>query len=223
MPRLSNDQLVELCSRPYESLTPGQRKSARAFKRRQINDEALSMEAERVLEDQPQMSVTKAYYAVMNLAVKKEIAKTEEKKPAPQPAPVKPPTTKEEYLKAIGLTKDKPAASPETDVTKVRIKPATVEGLRILAGGWPDDIETVPRVQESKWSKPARILKQYPGCVFVIGDRLSWSSATAIRRRIRNGEIKAFTPKGAYRCEVAPDHEHEDAYRVLASYQGDQK
>lgn len=186
MARLSNDQLIELCSLPYESLTPGQRKSARTFKRRQINDEATSMEAERVLEDQPQLPVTKAYYAVMSLAVGKD-AVTGAPEPSPQPAP------------------------------------ATVEGLPILAGGWPDDIETVPRVQEGKWGKAARILRQYPGCVFVIADGLPWKAATDMRRRIRGGWIKAFAPKGAYRCEIAPDHGHAGAYRALASYEGDRE
>ena len=73
MPRLSNEQLIELCATPYERLSPAQQRSARSYKRKAMDDESLTQEAERLLEDQPQLSVTQAYYSVMQLNKPKAI------------------------------------------------------------------------------------------------------------------------------------------------------
>ena len=46
-------------------------------------------------------------------------------------------------------------------------------------------------------------------------------AALNLKQRILHGGIKAFTPKGAYRVEVAPDHRHDGKWIVCAQYPGD--
>lgn len=130
MPRLSNEQLIELCATPYERLSPAQQRSARSYKRKAMDDESLTQEAERLLEDQPQLSVTQAYYSVMQL---------NKPKAAPKPS--------------------SPAESPETETGRIEEDlPRTVDGLLILTD-WPEDIETVHLRPPSKWDRPAAALQ----------------------------------------------------------------
>lgn len=113
-----------------------------------------------------------------------------------------------------------PLASPLPDPTEtkpVESEARTVEkdedlallrSVRFIADG-PADIHVKPARPESKWSKPAKALRRFEGRIAVIGENMERRAALNLKQRILHGGIKAFTPKGAYRVEVAPDHRHD--------------
>ena len=138
-----------------------------------------------------------------------------------------------------GTEGDKPAESrPEplasllsdpTETKPVESEARTVEKDEDLAllrsvwfiADWPADIHVKPARPESKWSKPAKALRRFEGRIAVIGENMERRAALNLKQRILHGGIKAFTPKGAYRVEVAPDHRHEGKWIVCAQYPGD--
>lgn len=200
MARLSNEQLIELCSIPYERLTPSQKRSARAYKRRIMDDEALSLEAERLLEEQPQLSVTKAYYAVIKLEQKKEPGDT-----APTPAE-----------KPVTVPQPEPVASETTEPSN------QADDLVTFLADWPTDLVEAKPTASGHWKAITRILKDHPhsGPAIIAGN-LTRAQAFELRRRIRFARIKAFMPTGAYRCEITHDGQHKDKYQVIARYMGE--
>lgn len=199
MARLSNEQLIELCATPYERLTPSQKRSARAYKRKAMDDEALTMEAERLLEEQPQLSVTKAYYAVMKLDQMKKPADTV---PAPAEKPVTGP-------------RSEPVASETTEPSN------QADDLVTFLADWPTDIVEAKPMASVHWTAVARILKDHPHAgPAVIAGNLTRAQAFELRRRIRSARIKAFAPAKAYRCEITHDDQHKDKYRIIAQYTG---
>lgn len=198
MARLSNEQLIELCATPYERLTPGQKRSARAYKRKAMDDEALALEAERLLEEQPQLSVTKAYYAVMKLE-----RKTKPDNTAPTPA-------------------EKPITAPQSAPVPADMEPSgRTDDLVTFLADWPTDLVEAQPTASGHWTAIARILKNHPHSgPAVIARDLTRQRAFELRRRIRSARIKAFTPTGAYRCEITHDDQHKDKYRIIAQYTG---
>lgn len=194
MPRVSNSTLIELCNQPFEALTPSRRLSALAFKRRQINDDALADEAERILEEKPHTSITMAYYRAIEATAGTQARVRRVKAAAP--------ASREEYMKAIGVT---PVARD-------------IDGLRTLEE-WPDDIATCRPA--SKWAPVADTLRAHERTVFVIADGRTRSQALSLRRKLRHGAAAAFTPQDSWRFEAAPDHAADnDTWMVLASYTG---
>lgn len=97
---------------------------------------------------------------------------------------------------------------------------ALLRSVRFIAD-WPADIHVKPVRPESKWSKPAKALRRFEGRIAVIGESMERRTALNLKQRILKGSIKAFTPRGAYRVEVAPDHRHEGKWIVCAQYPGD--
>lgn len=86
---------------------------------------------------------------------------------------------------------------------------------------WPDDID--PGRPVTQWDGPAAALRMNPRGVALIRGNLPRRRAVEIRRKVRDGSIPAFTPKGSYRCEIAPDHDHPGRWNVYASWQGKTK
>lgn len=97
---------------------------------------------------------------------------------------------------------------------------ALLRSVRFIAD-WPADIHVKPAPPESKWSKPAKALRRFEGRIAVIGENMERRAALNLKQRILHGSIKAFTPRGAYRVEVAPDHRHDGKWIVCAQYPGD--
>lgn len=97
---------------------------------------------------------------------------------------------------------------------------ALLRSVRFIAD-WPADIHVKPVRPESKWSKPAKALRRFEGRIAVIGENMERRAALNLKQRILKGSIKAFTPRGAYRVEVAPDHRYEGKWIVCAQYPGD--
>lgn len=200
MARLSNEQLIELCATPYERLTPGQKRSARAYKRKAMDDEALSLEAERLLEEQPQLSVTKAYYAVMKLDRKKKPGNT-----APASAE-----------KPITASQPEPVPSGTTEPS------SQADDLVTFLADWPADLVEARPTASGHWKAITRILKDHPHSgPAVIAGNLNRAQAFELRRRVRSARIKAFAPAKAYRCEIAHDDRHAGKYRIIARYMGE--
>lgn len=130
------------------------------------------------------------------------------------------PESRAAYFKNLGFTEVK--AGDDGKVGYVTDEAAhdmeLLKSVRFVED-WPADINTTPAYAPSKWVRPAEALKRFPGRIAVIASNLRRRSATGLRQRLRSGAVPAFRPKGAYRIEIAPDHEHEGMWRVLAQYQ----
>ena len=139
--------------------------------------------------------------------------------PAETAKPEKAPESKGDYFKALGFHE---VAGDDGKVGYVTDEAAhdmeLLKSVRFVED-WPADINTTPAYAPSKWVRPAEALKRFPGRIAVIASNLRRRSATGLRQRLRSGAVPAFRPKGAYRIEIAPDHEHEGMWRVLAQYQ----
>lgn len=126
--------------------------------------------------------------------------------PTRAPEPSKPVEGGESYFEALGLGKDE---RTEDDLRLLR-------QVRLL-DEFPKDILTGRRV--TKYEDAAEALKRFgkPG---VVASGLSRNHAVELRRTIRCAKTSTWRPAGAYRAEVAPDHEREGCYRVIAQYLG---
>jgi pyruvate/2-oxoglutarate dehydrogenase complex dihydrolipoamide acyltransferase (E2) component len=223
MSRLSNAQLIELCAIPYSMLSPGQRKSARNYKRRAMDSEAMSIEAERLLEDQPQLSITKAYYAVMNLAkpARPPQPETAPAEPAPKAEPARDPAPEPE-AEAPQQTAEPEAQEPAPPAGITSLADTGDEPLVRFLDDWPDDLVQAKLLWNGRWMQVARALKAHAGGgPAVIAENLTRRRAFELRRSIRLGRYHAFAPAGAFQCEISHDARHDGRYLIVARYTGE--
>lgn len=109
-------------------------------------------------------------------------------------------------------------AQDETQTNETDMSLALLQSVRFIED-WPADIHVKPMQPESKWSKPAKALRRFEGRIAIISENMNRRAALNLRQRILHGSIKAFTPKGAYRVEIAPDHRNNGKWIVCAQYQ----
>ncbi|KFI56556.1 hypothetical protein [Bifidobacterium callitrichos] len=85
---------------------------------------------------------------------------------------------------------------------------------------WPDDIIHLDGFNpNARWGSIAERLRTRPDRPMSVQDNLPYKTALSQRSALRCGARKGWT-RGEYRVEIAPDHEHEGMYRLIAAYTG---
>ena len=91
-----------------------------------------------------------------------------------------------------------------------------VKSVRILET-FPDDIITARSA--ASYGDAVEVLK-WCGKPCVVASGMSRKRAMELRQTIRRAKTGTWAPMGAFRAEVAPDHDKDGFYRVIAQYLG---
>ena len=201
MPRRSNKELADLCQAAWHDLTVSERASARKWAAANANDPALTMDAEHLVAEQPQLSLDQAYRCASRLdlhaAMPGDTPKTtpEPMTAAPDPAP---------------QTAQEPATRPD---------PATGETDAVpgLTGWLTAPPRSDPR--QSEHDRTATMLRSHPGLWHTVGGAKPTSKhAHDLASNIRNGRIRAYRPAGSYQAKAVTTG---GIHVVVASYTGE--
>ena len=207
MANYSYETLQRMSSHPWEGLKPGQRKSVRSWNRKEGVSEPDMLEAERLLETNPNMSMDEALGKVTSPAYKAASADTKEriaelrKAATPESEPAKP---------------AKPETKPKRDVAELVGEALNAKPADASTGpDWqwidslPDDCAPVP--EQGVYASLAEAMRANPGMWtkmrgFVRCDlKRARSRARALANRVNSGGITSMRPKGSF----------EGAFRTL--------
>lgn len=141
------------------------------------------------------------------IALGRWCTKTGRKRPGQAPSkPVKPVEGGDEYFEAIGLSKDARTAEDLRLLKSVR-----------LLDDFPEDV--INGCPGSDYADVVKALRRF-GKPCVVRGGMTRKRAMELRHTIRSGRTSTWRPEGAYRAEVAPDHDSDGGYRVIAQYVG---
>lgn len=201
MPRRSIKELQALSERKWSDLTPGERKSARTWMRRQHDDDtALDLEAIDLLEHNQHISIAKAY--AITTAVNGHDDTAEEPAQAEEP---------DDATSKVTFRTPAPEATPAYE--RPHALQALADGTSIQwLDEWPEDA-TLARKTVGHWQQVAAALRK-TGRPAIIAKRMTRKRAMGLARTINNGLSGTWSPKGAYRAAL------RDETQVVAQYIG---
>ena len=116
----------------------------------------------------------------------------------------------------------KPRPAKDGDGVTGRFKELDDEGRRLLKSvtileKFPDDIIATRSV--ASYGDAVEALK-WSGKPCVVASGMSRKRAMELRQTIRRAKTGTWAPMGAFRAEVAPDHDTDGLYLVIAQYLG---
>lgn len=210
MANYSYETLQRMSAHPWEGLKPGQRKAVRNFNRKEGVSEPDMLEAERLLETNPNMSMDEALGKVTSPAYKAASADTKEriaelrKAATPESEPAKP------------AKQAKPETKPKRDVAELVgevLNPKPADGVTGPDWQWLDQlpVDHAPVPSQGVYIALATAMRVNPGMwtrmrAYVRSDRKRGRrAARALANRVNSGGIPSMRPKGSY----------EAAYRTL--------
>lgn len=212
MARRSAEELRALCGAAWHDLTESERRAAKNHKAKRFEPE-LNAAAAILLDAHPGLTLDEAYTQAARAL------DAEDNPPATEPDPT--PDTPEPAA-ADGSpagTADASGRILDGLWREVEIHPDQDGGIRFL-DAWPEDTEDLAHFNPTaRWAQVAERLKAQPQRPAVIQTGLTRRGALHQRSALRNGKRAGFT-KGEFTIEIAPDHDHEGLYRLIAAYKG---
>lgn len=184
MANYSYETLQRMSSYPWEGLKPGQRKSVRSWNRKEGVSEPDMLEAERLLETNPNMSMDEALGKVTSPAYKAASADTKEriaelrKAATPESEPAKP------------AKQAKPETKPKRDVAELvgeALNPKPADGVTGPDWQWLDQlpVDHAPVSSQGVYIALATAMRVNPGCGRGCAHTCAPTGSVAVRRRVR--------------------------------------
>ncbi|RSX56747.1 hypothetical protein [Bifidobacterium samirii] len=208
MPRRSNEELSDLCQAAWRDLTASERASAKKFAAKNADDAALTMDAEHLVNEQPQLSLDQAYRCASRLDLHAAMP-GDTPEPTPEPA-------EGAADESVRQPVDEPVPQPEPVVEPApAVAPDVVPGL----SGWmAAPPQGDPRLGEH--DRMAMMLRSHPGLWHTVGGaHLTLKRAHDLASHIRTGRIKAYRPAGSYAARAVTTG---GVHVVVASYAGEE-
>lgn len=200
------ETLQQMSAHPWEGLKPAQRKAVRGWNKKEGVPEPDMLEAERLLETNPNMSMDEALGKVTSPAYKAASADTKERiaelrkatKTESKPAKTaKTPSAKKDVAELVGEALNAKPADATTGPDWQWLDNLPVDHAPVPSQGVYIALATVMRVNPGMWTRMR---------AYVRSDRKRGrQAARALANRVNSGDIPSMRPKGSF----------EGAYRTL--------
>lgn len=202
MANYSYETLQRMSAHPWEGLKPGQRKAVRNFNRKEGASEPDMLEAERILEEHPNLSMDEALNTSTNPSYRKAKADTDRRiaelhVTAKTSKPAKTEKPKKGVAELVGEALNPKPADGVTGPDWQWLDQLPVDHAPVPSQGVYIALATAMRVNPGMWTRMR---------AYVRSDRKRGrQAARALANRVNSGDIPSMRPKGSY----------EGAYRTL--------
>lgn len=202
MANYSYETLQRMSAHPWEGLKPGQRKAVRNFNRKEGASEPDMLEAERILEEHPNLSMDEALNTSANPSYRKAKADTDRRIA--------------ELHGTVKTSNPAKTEKPKKDVAELVGEALNAKPADASTGPdwqWIDSLpaDCAPVPEQGSYASLAEAMRANPGMWtkmrgFVRCDlKRARSRARALANRVNSGGITSMRPKGSF----------EGAFRTL--------
>lgn len=202
MANYSYETLQRMSAHPWEGLKPGQRKAVRNFNRKEGASEPDMLEAERILEEHPNLSMDEALNTSANPSYRKAKADTDRRiaelhVTVKTSNPAKTEKPKKDVAELVGEALNAKPADASTGPDWQWIDSLPADCAPVPTQGAYASLAEAMRVNPGMWTRMR---------AYVCSDRKRGrQAARALANRVNSGGIPSMRPKGSY----------EAAYRTL--------